>query len=217
MTTRALQTRPGFTLVELMVAAFVFGLVVTCTWGAFSGATRLLRTTMARQEMSLRARELRDKLLFHATPDYGRTRWSGLLSATNGGQIVQGNGSKLVLFCPSLREDADGAFSGIGSAQTLQLLIRDDNTPKRSLFSEDRHDERWKFRWLHPGNLNLFAANTARNPVFDDRHLANTNRLYVNFTGRVKVGGQFVEHNERVVVPLHGKIQPTAANRGGGL
>ena len=217
MTMRAVRPRPGFTLVELMIATFVFGLVVTCTWGSFSGATRLLRTTMARQEMSLRARELRDKLLFHATPDYNRTRWSGLLSATNGGQIVQGNGTKLVLFCPALKESTDGSFSGNGSVQTLQLLLRDDNSEKRSLFSEDRHDERWKFRWLHPGNLNLFAANSARNPVFDDRHLANTNRLYVNFTGRVKVGAQVVEHNERVVVPLYGKTQPTATNKGGGL
>lgn len=47
--------------------------------------------------------------------------------------------------------------------------------------------------------------------------LSVSNRFYVNIVGAVDVGGLRCVHGERVVVPLFGRTQPTAANQGGDL
>lgn len=47
--------------------------------------------------------------------------------------------------------------------------------------------------------------------------LSVSNRFFINLSGSVTVGGFVVRHDERVVVPLFGRIQPSDPEMGGGL
>jgi len=80
--TRA-SSRTGYTLVELMVASAISLLILAGMGSAFLASHRLISQTMAEAEFALTARDLRDRLLFHAAPDYGGVAYAGLLSLTN--------------------------------------------------------------------------------------------------------------------------------------
>ena len=104
------RSRCGFTLVELMVAATLFSVVLAAMGSAFVGGVRLLKVTFATVEMSLQARELRDRLLFRAAPAHHDTAWAGLLSGTNGTDVLEGNATKIRMHCPALK-NVNGAGS----------------------------------------------------------------------------------------------------------
>lgn len=216
---RDLSSRSGFTLVELMTATVVSTLVIVSVFSAFIGGQRLLRMTMARTEMSLRTRELRDKLLFHAAPTHDNTVWAGILSGTkqlDKSSVVEGNGYKILMKTDALQ--GERSFSGETANQQMEIRLENQNAKNCWLFSEDRYDERWDFRWLHPGNLNLFAANNAQSaPVIDGSRLATDNLLFIHVTGRMDAAGSVVEHNERIVVPLFGAKQRSLTDGKGGL
>lgn len=210
------MTRKGFTLTEVLLATTLFSLMAVAIFSASIGGQRLLKLTLARGELALRSRELREKLLFHAAPNYGGTVWAGLLTGTNAtASIVQSNGSKLLLHATGLK--GSSAFSGDSVPQTIELSQVTDTDGNRRLDSADTHDATWVTRWLCPGNLNLFAGNDAAFPVFDATDLNEDKRLYVNVRGRITVGGVTVAHDERIVVPIFGAIQTTETNNGGGL
>ena len=69
----AFRCRGGFTLAETMVAAAVGTLVLGVVLSSFIAAQRMLHTAMAESELSLAMREMRDKLLFKASPDISMT------------------------------------------------------------------------------------------------------------------------------------------------
>ena len=169
-------SRGGFTLVELMITSVISAVILGAVVSSFVGGIRLLKATFATAEMSLRARDLRDRLLFHAAPTPAH--------------------------------------------QTIQLIFKDSGTAKCSFFSEDRYDERWPHRWLHPGGLNLLADCAATAPLAWARKTDNTedhSRFYIRLTGRTDVAGLSVEHNERIVVPVFGRQQITRTDGKGGL
>ena len=58
--------RAGFTLVELMVASVVAGIVLTALVSSFIGSMRMMANSISSSELAIRTRELREKLLFHA-------------------------------------------------------------------------------------------------------------------------------------------------------
>lgn len=208
--------RRGFTLPEVLLATILFSFMAVAIFSAFIGGQRMLKLTLARGELALRTRELRDKLLFHAAPAYNGTTWAGILTATNANsQIIQGNGLKVLLYANGLKNAE--VFTGGSVPQKIELRQSDASDSSRYLFSEDRYDERWKTRWLHPGNLDLFAGNDTQSPIFDTSDLTSDKRFYVNVRGRIEVGGITVAHDERIVVPLFGAVQPTEADNRGGL
>ena len=73
-------SKGGFTLVELMVTSAISVLILGAVVSSFVGGIRLLKATFATAEMSLRTRDLRDRLLFRAAPIHDGTMWAGLLS-----------------------------------------------------------------------------------------------------------------------------------------
>ena len=90
------MARRGFTLSEVMVALFVSGIVLTAVMSSFLSARRMMAEVMAESETALAARELREKLLFHAAPTIGGVHYAGMLSGTNTGWVVE-SGSGYVL------------------------------------------------------------------------------------------------------------------------
>lgn len=208
--------RRGFTLVEVLLASTLFSFMAIAIMSAFIGGQRLLKLTLARSELALRSRELRDKLLFHAAPSYGETTWAGLLTATNSsGSVIQQNGNKVVLYASGLK--GTSAYSGDSVPQTINLSRNTSQGAGHYLSSTDQHDQNWPTRWLQPGKLDLFAGNDAQSPAFDATPLLEDKRFYINIRGRIEVGGITVAHDERIVVPQFGAVQPTEANKGGGL
>ncbi len=208
-------SRSGFTLVEMMVVAAIFSVVTAALASSFIGGVRLLKATFATAEMSLRVRDLRDRLLFSAAPAHDNTVWAGLLSGTNGTDVLEGNATKILMHCSALKN-----ANGTTANQTIQLIFKDYGTKKCRFFSEDRYDEGWPQRWLNPGGLNFFADSGATVPLVWARKADNTedhSRFYIHLTGRMDIAGLPVEHNERIVVPVFGRQQETRLDGTGGL
>ena len=216
-------SRGGFTLVELMITAVISAVILGAVVSSFVGGIRLLKVTFATAEMSLRARDLRDRLLFHAAPTHDNTVWAGLLSGTNSADVLEANATKILMHCAAMK-----TTGGTTATQTIQLVFKDPGTAKCSFFSEDRYDERWPYRWLHPGGLNLFAgfADTEKKPLVwahvpkpdgEPSDEVDHTRFYIDLKGRADVTGLLVEHNERIVVTVFGKQQITWPREKGGL
>ena len=208
-------SKRGFTLVELMLTTSIFAVVMAAVGSSFVGGMRLLKATFATAEMSLRARDLRDRLLFHAAPPHNDTIWAGLLSGTNNNDVIEGNAAKILMRCAAFKPADNSAV-----AQTIQLVFKDSGTAKCSFFSEDRYDERWTHRWLNPGGLNLLADSHNTPPLTWARKSDNTedhSRFYIHLSGRTDVAGLPIKHNERIVVPVFGRQQETCPDGKGGL
>ena len=207
-------SRVGFTLVELMITAAISAVILGAVVSSFVGGIRLLKATFATAEMSLRARDLRDRLLFHAAPTHNDTVWAGLLSGTNSADVLEANATKILMHCAAMK-----TTGGTTANQTIQLVFKDPGTAKCSFFSEDRYDERWPQRWLNPGGLNLLADLDVQPLVWakKDDNTDDKSRFYIHISGRTDVAGLSVEHNERIVVPVFGKQQETRSDGKGGL
>lgn len=215
--------RLGFTLVELMLTMTIFAIVVAALGSSFVGGIRLLKATFATAEMSMRARDLRDRLLFQAAPPHDGVVWAGLLSGTNSTDVLEGNETKILMHCAALKVSDNTTAN-----QTIQLIFKGYGTKKCSFFSEDRFDERWPHRWLNPGGANLLAdygesddkGYRPRKPITlakNSRDEDDKTRFYIHLSGRTDVAGLPVEHNERIVVPVFGQLQETRQDGKGGL
>ena len=206
-------SRDGFTLVELMLTSAISAVILGAVASSFIGGIRLMKMTFATAEMSLRSRDLRDRLLFHAAPTHDDTVWAGLLSGTNQNDVLEGNATKTNMHCAALKTSGNTTAN-----QTIQLIFKDFGTEKCRFFSEDRYDERWPHRWLHPGGLNLLADSSKTAPLaWAQTYDGAKSRFYIYLTGRIDVSGLLVEHNERIVVPVFGKQQDTWPGGTGGL
>ena len=209
------SSRGGFTLVELMVTSAIAVVIMSAVGSSFVGGIRLMKATFATAEMSLRARDLRDRLLFHAAPVHDGTMWAGLLSGTNNNDVLEGNATKIVMRCAALNTTGNTTVN-----QTIQLIFKDYGTEKCSFFSEDRFDERWPHRWLNPGGLNLLADSHNTPPLVWARKANDAedkSRFYIHLSGRTDVAGLSIEHNERIVVSVFGQQQETRPDGKGGL
>ena len=202
-------SRRGFTLVELMLTTTIFAVVMAAVSSAFIGGIRLLKATFATAEMSLRARDLRDRLLFHAAPPHNDTIWAGLLSGTNNNDVLEGNATKILMHCTAFKPVDNSAV-----AQTIQIVFKDPGTTKCSFFSEDRYDERWPHRWLNPGGMNLLADYGSYTHGASYRPQS---RFYIHLSGHIEVAGLPIKHNERIVVSVFGRQQETRPDGKGGL
>lgn len=208
------QSRSGITFVEMMLGVTVFSIVTAALLSSFIGGVRLLKVAFATAEMSLRVRDLRERLLFHAAPPHDDTIWAGLLSGTNSTDVLEGNATKILMHCAALK-----SASGTTANQRMEVIFRDYGTEKCSFFSEDRYDERWPRRWLNPGGMNLLADVGTAPLVWakNKDNVVDKTRFYIHLTGRADVAGLPIEHNERIAVPVFGRQQETRLDGKGGL
>ena len=77
------RLRRGFTLVEAMIVTAIGGIVLTAILSSFMATQNMLHTAMAESELSLAMREMREKLLFKASPDISGNHYGGLLSGSS--------------------------------------------------------------------------------------------------------------------------------------
>lgn len=200
-----MNLRRGFTLLELMTASCVIVLVVGGVLSAFVGIWNMTGTLVAEAELSMRMRELREKLLFHTAPPHDGCVWSGVLSGADGGAVVE-NGFKIKM----------GSAYGYDTVNSRVVNQRIELVPVESegkaFFGNDgdRHDERWETRWLNPGRIGWLPEEDR----LDDEELAKRNVFYITLEASVKSSPRgVVTRRERVTVPVFGRQQRTLSGK----
>ena len=187
--------RRAFTLIEMMMAVAITVAVVGGVGSAFVGIVKMSKTAMAEAELSVRMRETREKLLFHAAPPHDGKVWSGLLSGETGVE----SGVKI-----RTSTDAFDTLTGGDASQTIELVVSESNGHRRFTNDGDRYDERWEFRWLDPGAIGMLPSDD----VLDDS--VQTKKFLYSINLKATAAG--VTRRERVVVPLFGKEQVKEAD-----
>lgn len=205
--------RRGFTMVETMVTAAVGSIVLLSVGSSFMTAQRMLHTAMAESELSLAMREMRDKLLFKASPDVSDSHYGGLLSGT---ELNEGDVRNSV----EMSSRTIGSTLGATADSSLRLLVWSVGSDKM-LINERTPNKDAYVRWLWPGALSLAKWTNPDENVASMSDLlsysarnsngSNIYRLDFDIALAAKVrrrDGSRIVRKERVSVPVFGKLQP---------
>lgn len=135
MTTK--RDKSGLTLVETMVASTIATIAFAAIVATFIFCQRMFRITMAEAEISLKMRDIRDKLLFRAGPDLN----SGLLT----GKASADSASITMTW-----EDT------VESPDSIRLVWRTDSgKPGGYFFNERRPHTTYNISWFKPNEFRL--------------------------------------------------------------
>lgn len=205
--------RRGFTMVETMVTAAVGAIVLLSVGSSFMTAQRMLHTAMAESELSLAMREMRDKLLFKASPDVSDSHYGGLLSGT---ELNEGDVRNSV----EMSSRTIGSTLGATADSSLRLLVWSVGSDKM-LINERTPNKDAYVRWLWPGALslakwtnpdeNVASMSDLLNYSARNSNGSNIYRLDFDIALAAKVrrrDGSRIVRKERVSVPVFGKLQP---------
>ena len=189
--------RGGFTLVELMLASSISVIAAIAICSGASACYQFYESMMADTELSLQARELRDKILFHEVAPHNGVFHTGLLS----GKSVSIDTVALNMDCETI------GSSGARGSRRLRLILNGTGSSTR-LFEDAT---RVSSGWLAPGGI---WVNTDWDNLVDATDLEDKNRFYVDLPLSISVrrpfgGNAVITRAERITVPLFGKIQPT--------
>ena len=134
----ATHDRSGFTLVETMVASAIAVLVFAAIAATFIFCQRMFRITMAEAEISLKMRDIRDKLLFRAGPGLN----SGLLTGK-----ASADSASITMAWEDTTE----------SHENIRLVWRTDSgKPGGYFFNERRPHTAYNISWFKPSEFRLY-------------------------------------------------------------
>ena len=210
--------KKGFTLTEVMVASSVMVIALSAIVSAFITTHRMLKTAMTDVELALSARELREKLLFHASPTINGVHYAGLLSGTNSSSVVESSGAI------SMFAGAVGNSLGSIQSQSMRILLsnasvtgEDGSSETRYfLFNDGTPNKNDYTRWLWPGRMSLcedsisdVVSNCYDSAVLSSSAQPHALSFDIELRANVKnLDGSQTTHRERVYVPLFRKLQP---------
>ena len=191
--------RSGFTLVEVLIASTVSTVIFLAIASTLTACFQLHEAMMADTELSLRTRELRDKLLFHEAAPHGNVYHAGLLSGLDA-SVDSASIGMTVETIP-----LDGVERG---TRTLRLRVEGGKDARR--FRDDAADD--DPTWLFPGRR--FAIAEDWREIVDTRDLAEKSRIYIDLPLSATIRTPFgrprqLTRRERLTVPLFGAVQPT--------
>lgn len=208
----------GMTLVELLICVGVMTIVFAAVISSFITTQRVLKTALVESELSLAARQIREKLLFRMTPPIDGVSYAGLMSGTNSGQVVESSGiavlktSAIGKSLADLREQSmrlmvwnEQGIDEDGKRVTWYYLIND-HTPNKDKYK----------KWLWPTTVSLADSTQnqmisyERNTSYSDQY-KGVYRVYlgINLKSKTKkLDGSPIFRRERVTLPIFGKIQP---------
>lgn len=208
--------RQGFTIVEVMIATVITTLVFGGIASFLVVSNRLVKNAFAEAELSIRTREIREKLLFHVLPPSGGRVWPGLLSATpsrSDGNIVE-DGAKILAkvygmgiedgkhYWGSTVADAVGIASDTSSRHNVQLVVRSETADGKTLKwlgnDDDRSAEHGQIGWLRSAPFGYLGDGWA-----DDDKVISHRLLFINISASMNG----YSSNERIVVPVFGAVQ----------
>ena len=216
--------RRGFTMVETMVASAIGVIALLAVGSSFLAAAKMLHVAMAESELSLAMREMRDKILFKASPDVSGNHYGGLLSGKglNEGDVRSYNAVEM-------SGHTVGANIGSTADSSVRLLVWTVDG-RKMLMNERTPDKDAHARWLWPGALTLAKWSDPEEDVavmsdmlgYTARNSNGTNIYRISLdigiaahafgdggsrTMLRRDGGRIVRM-ERVSVPILGKLQP---------
>ena len=202
------RVRRGFTLVEVMVVTAISAIVLTAIFSSFMATQNMLHTAMAESELSLAMREMREKLLFKASPDISGNHYGGLLSGSGLNENEVKNFSSVEMSGHTV-----GSSLSSTSDSSVRLLVWSVNDTKM-LINERTPDKDAHARWLWPGGLALADCNSMSDVLNYKARNANGSNVYrisldIGIAADVQMrDGSQIVRKERVSVPILGKIQP---------
>lgn len=193
------RQRGGFTLVEVMIASTISLIAALAICSGMSACYQLYESMMADTELSLRAREIRDKLLFHEAAPANGVFHTGLLS----GKSPTIDTVALNMTCEAVGE------SGARSDRQLRLILNGTGTSTH-LFEDAT---RVNADWLAP---NAIWVNSSWGDLVRTEALAG-NRIYIDLPLSISARRPFgapavITRTERITVPLFGRVQPYVLN-----
>ena len=200
-----MSRRPGYTLVEVVMAVAILSLVVVNFGGSLVACFRLYRVAVAEAELPIRARELREKLLFHIRRPEASVSHDGLLSARSphiDTVTLNYTSEQLPVTTPTLDR----------TAQTHRLFLSNTATGVYPMDDPAPHDES-HLKWLRPGGLFLDGITdwegTTDASFLDVRDRAGDNRLYLRLRLGVTApdGTSLAMRRESILVPLFNTYQ----------
>lgn len=218
---RARTHRRGFTLVEMMVSVAVLGIVLTAVGASFITTQRMLKDAMGLCELSLAAREIREKLLFSASPSGDGVRYAGLLSASaygSSGAPVSAGGNSITMEACTMGATLAGRSTSPAQIE-IELETASDGT-RRYLYNNKITSEGAGARWLRPlgtsimsdsmSDILTFDTPTARNSSSygSSQNAVRLNLDLVLTSDAKNPDGTPMVRRERIVVPIFGVVQP---------
>ena len=191
----------GFTLVEVMIASAIAVFVVCAVGSAASACYQFYESMMADTELSLRGRELRDKLLFHEAAPRNGVFHTGMLSGTG----VSIDTVALNMDCESV-----GPSEARGTRR-MRLMLAGSGTGRHLYEEATRVSE----KWLAPQGVYVDGG---WSDIVDTSELAAKNRFSIDLPLAINVRRPFgspakLTRTEHITVPLFGKVQPTDTSR----
>lgn len=225
----ATSHRRGMTLVELMVSTAILGIVMTAVVSSFLTTQRMLKDAMGLSELSLAAREIREKLLFAASPHSSNTHYAGLLSgkanSTTRSPVKSGNSAITMEVC-TLGDSLAGVTST--PAQVEIELKTAESGSKRYLYNSKTPNAATRARWFWPIGMSVLSTSMSDMLSFDTKDAINVKdssksqeavRLNIDLvlsSDVKKPDGSPLTRRERIVVPICGVIQPMKVSASGG-
>ena len=193
--------KKAFTLVEVMVATMVMGIVMTAVITSFLVLQRMFKTAMVEMELSLASRQLREKLLFRAAPVIDNVTYAGILSGTNASSIVEGGAT------PNIQMSCAGVGTSLADLrpQDMRILMSGSHLQNERMPNKDAHAD-----WLWPSRISL-ADSSISEVVGYEADSIGIYRLYLNINLKANVAnpdGTPIIRRERIAVPAFGRLQP---------
>ena len=147
------QTKSGFTLTELMIVTGLSTTILTGLIAVFIGSSRHIRGILLEADMAMRARDLRERLLFQAaapeTSKSGTARYGGLLSSRpdgyGGTAQLKKSGTTWVVNVPKTTSH------GTSSAPTFEIANLSLAINDEGLYDTTHQSS----NWLRPANFPL--------------------------------------------------------------
>lgn len=215
------------TLIELMISASILGVVMTAVISSFVTTQRMLKDAMGLSELSLAAREVREKLLFSASPYSDGASYAGLLSSKVNSSTKSPLNSSGKITMEACTMGSTLADKSSTPAQAEIELKTSTDGKKRYLYNSKASNPTSKARWFWPIGTSILNTSMSEITSFDTRTAVNSSsyssaqnavRFYIDFaiTSDAKnPDGSPMVRRERIVVPILGVIQPYSIKSGG--
>lgn len=196
-----MKRRSGYTLLELLVAISIFSLVAAAIGTSAVACLKLCRTAVVEAELSLRTRELREKLLFHVRLPTSTAAYDGLLSAPSTSRVdtvaFTYEGEQLPL-------TSIGSGNRVRQSHRLLLTGADDQT---YIMDDHAPHDTANERWLRPGGFYLDGeAYTAEQFITTERETSRNAlsraQVYLVLSAKAEDGTVLGRREEAMIVPF---------------
>ena len=201
-----MNRQSGYTLLEMLIAVSIFSLVSASIGTSAVACLRLCRTAVVEAELSLRARELREKLLFHVRLPTSTAAYDGLLSAPSTSRVDS------VAFTYEGEQLPLGTINnGNRPRQSHRLLLAGSGDQTYPMDDHAPHNAANE-RWLRPGGFYLAGDAYTTEPFITSvaetsRNALRRAQVYMALSVKAEDGTVLGRREETMIVPFLNAVQ----------